>query len=110
MLQDRIYSVGATRFSVGLSLITKFGGAAYQSVVAFKILSGGGTLEIINSPATLGPGTGATGWGAGYPVGATEVVQINAATGPSYYYLAATGATMVVCAFIGQSAGVTGLI
>ena len=83
MLQDRVASVGVTRIAVGLSSIVKVGGGPFHSVVNFKIAAGGGTLEIVNCPLTLGPGAGCTGWGAGYPVGASEVVQCGSASGPA---------------------------
>lgn len=93
------YSLGATRFTV--AVVTGATAPALIKVPAgsnggfFKILSGGGTLEIL--PATIAGGSigGATTnvLATGYPVGGTEIVSFS---GPASFYLAATGAAMVV--------------
>lgn len=72
-----------------------------------KILSGGGTLEILDpvlSGASTGAGTATTGWGTGYPLGGTEIYCYY---GSSAFYLAATGATMVVAMTTGRTSGAT---
>ena len=99
MLQSRISVLGATRISVGLSQIVKIQPAGFQSAISFKILSGGGTLEVVNAATLTG-----TGWGTGYPLGASEVMNVN---GSAICYVAATGATMVLAALVGRTAGAT---
>lgn len=95
--------LGATRIAVGLSQVLRLSMGDYQTVSAFKIVSGG-TLEIVK-PQFSGTSTAAgAAWGTGYPLGATEVVAVN---GPAVYYLAASGATVVVGAMIGYTYGVT---
>jgi hypothetical protein len=93
--------VGATIISVGLSSIVSVRAGAYLQATNLKILSGGGTLELVPPPIALS-GASAIGWGRGYPIGANESIHID---GPSKYYLAATGATMRLAALIGYSAG-----
>lgn len=99
--QSEIVVVGSTQIAVGLSAIVGIGIAARDYNKTFKILGGGGTLEITSLPGALS-GAGATGWGIGYPVGASEIVSIN---GPAHFYLAASGATMTVAMYIGRTAG-----
>lgn len=95
--------LGATRIPVGLSQVIRLQMGDYQTVSAFKIISGG-TLEIVK-PQLSGTSTAAgSAWGTGYPVGTSEVVAVN---GPAVYYLAATGTTVVVGALIGYTSGVT---
>lgn len=98
-----VYAVGATRINVGTSAIIRVKASDYVRGYQMKIISGGGTLEIVPLPLAL-TGTSAVYWGTGYPVGATEVVEIN---GPAAYYLAATGATMVVGINLLFTAGIT---
>jgi hypothetical protein len=103
MTQNEIGVVGATRFAVGLSGTIRFSPGPQQIVATMKIFSGGGTLEIVECPPAL---TGSSGvlQGTGYPVGASEILQIN---GPAVMYFAATGATMVVAVMIGRTVGAT---
>lgn len=101
MQTNRILALGATRISVGLSAIIKVAGQAGQGQGYFKIFSGGGTLEIVQPPPAL-TGSSAAGWAAGYPVGASEIMTTN---GPAAFYLAATGATMVVAYCTQYTAG-----
>lgn len=103
MNQNDLMAVGATRIPVGLSAIIKLSFASYNYDRNLKIISGGGTLEIVPIPTALS-GSGTAGWGLGYPVGANEVVSIP---GPALTYLAATGATMVVGVIQGYTNGVT---
>jgi len=103
MAQNQWSSMGATRINVGLSAIIKIPALAYEVGSYLKIISGGGTLEIVNSPAALS-GSSATGWGAGYPVGASEIINV---AGPAFVYLAASGATMVVGLATGYTNGAT---
>lgn len=102
--QSDVYAMGATRIQIGLSAIIKCSGFAYEQGFNLKIFSGGGTLEIVPTPLAL-TGSSAIGWGLGYPIGASEVVSIQ---GPATFYLAATGATMVVAQAIAYTAGTTG--
>lgn len=99
MDQNSIFVLGVTRIPVGLSAIVKVSVGAYEQAGSFKILSGGGTLEIVN-----GTTSGGAGWGTGYPLGVNEVMNF---VGPATFYLASTSATMV-CAFtVGYSVGAT---
>ena len=95
--------MGSTRISVGLSAIIKIQAGARQYAESIKIFSGGGTLEIVPIPVAL-TGSSAAGWGAGYPLGASEVFNIG---GPATFYLAATGATMVAVMTLGYTPGVS---
>lgn len=109
MTQNEIGVVGATKFAVGLSQIIRVTPTAYQYAQSVKILSGGGTLEIVGvafSGSSTAAGTSTVGWGTGYPIGAAEVVSVG---GPAVFYLAATGATMVAVMLIGQTVGATAL-
>ncbi len=99
MTQDKLYVLGATRIPVGLSTIVKVAPTNNQIAMSVKILSGGGTLEIVPGATITGPG-----WGTGYPIGSSEVLNIG---GPATFYLAATGATMVAAMILGRSAGAT---
>ncbi len=94
--------IGATHVVVGLSMTVAIYPTIYCFAQNLKILSGGGTLEIITPGTTLGPGTGATGWGTGYPIGANEVISWD---GPARFYLAATGATMIASLVYTETAG-----
>lgn len=104
MTQRDTIVIGATRIAVGLSQIIRVVPGNYAYVQTLKIFSGGGTLEIVE-PAYSGSSTAASsGWGTGYPVGASEIVPIS---GPAAFYLAATGATMIAVMTIGRTAGAT---
>lgn len=103
MTQNEICSLGATRINIGLSAIIAIAPGNYQYAESFKILSGGGTLEIVPRPLAL-TGTSTTGWGLGYPLGASEVFNVG---GPAVMYLAATGATMVLSMILGYTSGAT---
>lgn len=92
---EDVFLIGTTRINVGLSAITTVTGRAFQLAGSFKIISGG-SLEIVNGPST--------GWGAGYLMGTSEVVNF---AGPAQFYLAASGATVVVGLNWGYSAGTT---
>lgn len=97
--------MGATRIAVGLSAIIQISPTAYQYAEAIKIFSGGGTLELVAPPPAL-TGASAAGWGLGYPIGASEVLNVG---GPAVMYLAASGATMVAAMYIGRTSGATTL-
>lgn len=99
MTQDDIFVVGATRVAVGLSTIVKLSPGEYQHSYTIKILAGSGTLELVR-----GSSAGGVGWGTGYPLGTSEVLNLG---GPATYYLAASAATMTVAVLIGQTAGAT---
>lgn len=105
MTQGDISVLGATRFAVGLSAIIEMKPGQRLYATSMKILSGGGTLEIVQCPAALS-GSSALGWGVGYPVGGLEVIST---VGPAVSYWAATGATMVVGALLGRTNGATTL-
>lgn len=98
-----MHVIGSTRIPVGLSAIISIKPTDFQYAESWKIFSGGGTLEIVPVPIALS-GSSAAGWATGYPVGANEVVSVG---GPAAFYLAATGATMVVAMMIGRTAGAT---
>lgn len=102
-MQNDLHVLGATRIPVGLSAIIAVKPTDFQYAESFKIFSGGGTLEIVPVPLALSGGS-AAGWATGYPVGANEVMSIG---GPAVFYMAATGATMVVAMTIGRTAGAT---
>lgn len=98
--------LGATRMSVGLSQVLLVKPSNFQTVAAFKIFSGG-TLEVVRpqlSGASTAGGGSSLAWGNGYVVGATEIVAINTSAA---FYLAASGSTVVICALIGYTNGVT---
>lgn len=103
MGQTDINSIGATRITVGLSAIIRISPSAFQYSEGLKILSGGGTLEIVPCPLALS-GSSTIGWGTGYPIGASETINVS---GPAVFYLAASGATMVAAMTIGYTAGAT---
>lgn len=104
MTQNDLSVLGSTKFSVGLSQIIRITPSDYQYAQSLKILSGGGTLELV-PPALSGTSTAAaSGWGTGYPIGASEVFNFG---GPAVFYLAATGATMVAVMVIGRTSGAT---
>lgn len=102
-MQSKVFAVGATRVNIGLSAIIKVSPAAYCGSLSFKMISSGGTLEIVPLPIAL-TGSSASGWGMGYPVGGTEAVNVP---GPAAFYLAATGATATIAVMLGHSAGIT---
>lgn len=102
-MQSSNFCLGATRAVIGLSAIAKIAAGSFQQTANFKILAGGGTLEIVSCPLSLS-GSSAVGWGTGYPIGLTENVNIN---GPVTFYLAASSATMTVALFAGLSQGAT---
>lgn len=102
MPQD-LYALSATLIPVGLSGLIKVNPTAYNFAGNLKILSGGGTLEIVPVPVAL-TGASATGWGMGYPIGSSEAISIS---GPAVFYLAATGGTMIATMLIGKSSGAT---
>ncbi len=102
-MQSELSVLGATRITVGLSQIVRVMPGAYQYAEGIKIFSGGGTLEIC-PPALSGTSTAAGNWGTGYPIGASEVVNLG---GPCVFYLAATGATMVATVLLGYTSGAT---
>lgn len=99
--QSEISVLGATRIAVGLSAIIKLNPSAYQYAENIRILSGGGTLELVPPPLALS-GASCAGWGLGYPIASGEAVSID---GGAVAYLAATGATMTVCMLIGYTSG-----
>lgn len=97
-----VYAMGSTRFYVGTSAIVQVGPTDNQLSLTLKLFSGN-SLEIVSRPAALS-GSSAAGWGIGYMIGASEVVNVS---GPARYYLAATGATAQVHVLIGYSQGAT---
>lgn len=99
--QNEFSVLGATRIPVGLSAIVKCQPTPYQFWTEMRILSGGGTLEIVPVPVALS-GSSAAGWGVGYPMGISQIIDVR---GPATFYLAATGATMVMSAWIAQTSG-----
>ena len=99
--QNELLAIGATRIAVGMSSIIKCSPTAYSFGINLKILSGGGTLEIVSSPPSL-TGASSAVHGTGYPVGASESVTFD---GPATFYLLATGATMVCTVLLGRTAG-----
>lgn len=103
MGQSDIVLLGATLVPVGLSAIVAVRPTAYQYGVGIKIFSGGssGTLEVCPPPVALS-GASATGWSLGYPLATSESVQ---ATGPTTFFLAAMGVTMVAAVIFGRTAG-----
>jgi hypothetical protein len=102
-MQSELSVLGATRITVGLSQVVRVMPTAYQYAEGIKIFSGGGTLEIC-PPCLSGTSTSTGNWGVGYPIGASEVVNLG---GPAVFYLAATGATMVATVLLGYTAGAT---
>lgn len=104
-MQSDLGALGATHLVIGLSAILRCAPDAFVYSRSLKILSGGGTLEIVPIPLALS-GTSCVGWGLGYPIGAGEVVSTD---GPTVFYLAATGATMTAALAIGYTVGVTTL-
>lgn len=101
MSQEYITVSGATRVAVGLSTIIKYTPVAFDHAYSIKIIAGSlsGTLEFVN-----GATAGGSGWGTGYPLGANEVMNLG---GPSAFYLAASGVTMVAAVLVGKTAGAT---
>lgn len=103
MEQNQLSVMGATRINVGLSAIIKVQPSAYQYAETIKILGTGGTLEIVPCPLAL-TGTSTIGWGLGYPLGATEVLNL---AGPAVIYLSSSGATTTVTMALGYTNGAT---
>lgn len=98
--QQMVYGMGATQITVGLSAIVAVRPSAYAIADTMKILSGAGTLWVSPIPVAL---SGASAiLGAGYPVGANEIINIS---GPATFYMSATGATMIVAMNIGFTSG-----
>ena len=106
MTQNEISVLGATRFVVGLSQILRLTPGDHLYAESFKILSGGGTLEIVDPAYSGSSSAPATGWNQGYPVGLGEVISLR---GGASVYLAATGATMTGCMLLGRTYGATWL-
>lgn len=103
--QRDVYVVGATRVSIGQSQIIRVTPPPGAAQTNLKYISGG-SLEIVQ-PALSGASTStAGGWGTGYLVGTSEVVQMP---GPATFYLSCgvAGATTVACLAWGFSAGAT---
>lgn len=107
MTQNDLSVISATRVAVGLSAIIRLAPGAFNYAEGIKIFSGGssGTVEFVQCPAAFS-GVGAAGWGTGYQIGTNEVVNLG---GPAVMYLAATGVTMVMAMYIGQTSGATAL-
>lgn len=105
--QKETYVLGATRIAVGLSAIIKITPTAYQYFNNMKMVTAGGTLEIVPVPTAL-TGASAAGWGNGYPFTIGEVV--NSGIGGCAIYLAATGATVVVALNIGYTSWGNGML
>lgn len=103
-VQNEIQVIGATRIAVGLSQVVRVLPSAFEYTHVLKIASGGGTLEIV--PMQLSGSSTASGnaWGAGYPVGGSEIYSY---AGNAAIYLAATGATMVAAITLGYTQGST---
>lgn len=95
------HRMGATQISIGLGVTaTPIMPGPRQNGGIFKIISGSGTLCIVDGPgfSTL----------TGYPVGSAEIVSYS---GPAVFYLSAASATMTIALSPSYSsyAGVTGL-
>lgn len=95
---SQAHLIGATQLNVGTSagFALEVSAPAYVNGWKLKYVSGG-TLEIVNSGASIAFGTG-------YLVGTTELLEFN---GPAKFYLKSTGATSVVHALMFKSAGAT---
>lgn len=79
------YGMGSTQLSIGLSATVRVVPQAGQNGGFFKILSGGGTLAIVNGISSIASG--------GYIIASGEAISFS---GPGVFYLAAAGATMTV--------------
>ena len=102
-MQSDIGSISSTQIIIGLSTLIRIAPGPFTYSRSLKILSGGGTLEIVPIPLALS-GSSCVGWGLGYPLGAGEIVS---ADGPTVFYLAATGATMIAAMAVGFTIGAT---
>lgn len=102
-MQSDLAVLGATRLIIGLSSILRVVATDHMYSRSLKIYSGGGTLEIVPVPVALS-GSSCAGWGLGYPIGSGEVISTD---GPTAFYLAATGATMVASMAVGFTYGAT---
>lgn len=91
--QDDVLSLRAVRVSIGPSTIIGVTVAATQFACVLKVAAGGssGTMEVGGTALT---------WGAGYPIGASEVLSINAC---GTFYLAASGVTMTAALLFGDT-------
>ena len=104
MTQNEVVVFGATQIAVGLSQVIRWSQVGNVIDGTIKILSGGGTLEIVE-PQLSGASTAAgSAWGKGYPLGASEIYSFY---GPATFYFAATGATMVLAVTTGRTTGAT---
>lgn len=100
-----IFALGGTQIVVGLSAIVKVNPSAYQRADTMKIVAGAGTLWICPLPGVSLTGANAGSlMTVGYPVGASEVINIG---GPATFYLAAASATMTVGLALGYTSGVS---
>lgn len=104
MTQNEVVVFGATIFNIGLSQVIRWTPPANVIDGQFKILSGSGSLEIVE-PQLSGSST-ATGaaWGKGYMLGASDIISFY---GPAAFYFAATSATMSLAFLTGRTAGAT---
>lgn len=101
--QDQLTVVSATQVIIGLSSVIRLSPTSYQSADCFKVIAGGGTLEVVPVPLALS-GSSCIGWGRGYPLGLSEVVALGS---PAVFYLAASGATMTIAIMVGYTNGAT---
>jgi len=91
------YFIGSTQVVVPTGITATpvvFGN--YVNGGFFKIQSGAGTLSIVQASGVS--------YTLGYPIGAAEVVSFS---GPSRFFLVASGATMVVACATSFSQGVS---
>lgn len=90
----RIYQVGVTQFTVGLSALLQV--SAPRGVMGWQFKNNGSSLAIANGTSA------ANGFSLGYLLGASEIIQLQ---GPATFFLAAAGATTVLSALAFYSAG-----
>lgn len=91
------YGMGATQIAVGLSATVRVIPPSGCNGGFFKIHSGGGTLAIVNGFSSVVT--------SGYWLNSGEAISMS---GPSAFYLAAAGATMVAATVFTYSQGYVG--
>lgn len=102
--QSDIKAIGATRIPIGLSQVLRIMPSGCQYAETMKILSGGGTLELVGSQFSGSSTQAGNAWGTGYPLGLNEIYNVG---GPAVFYLCATGATMILAMTLGYTDGAT---
>lgn len=106
MSQLNVKAFGGTQIAVGLSTIAAIRPAAFQIAETFKIISGGTLWIAPCAPVALTGTSAAASIATGYPVSASEVMNVG---GPACFYLSASGATVVVGLALGYTSGYTTL-